>query len=88
MLELLRIPHAMEGVLASLDEQRLEEERMDRELQELGPVQVAEVNSCGKEQLVDGWLSDKANDFTVEPDPPMDFFRRDEDGVNTNFKEN
>jgi hypothetical protein len=88
MLELLRIPQAMSGVLSTLEQQRVEEEMDGQQLQELRPVQMAKIHSTLKKRLVNGWLLDKANDFTVEPDPPMDFFRRDEDGANTNFKEN
>jgi hypothetical protein len=86
MLKILRIPNAMKSVMSSLVDQRLHEEREEQQLQ--NPVQVARVNSSQQEQTVEGWLANQNNDFTSAPVPYTDCWRRDDDGVNTNFKEN
>jgi hypothetical protein len=86
MLKLLRIPNAMKSVMTSSVDQRLHEERDVQQLQ--NPVQVARVNSSQQEQTVEGWLANRDDHFTAAPVPYTDCWRREEEGVNTNFKEN
>jgi hypothetical protein len=71
LLKLLRIPHAMERVITSLTEQRLQEERDEQLLNGFNPVQVADVNASVK-----GWLAQNGNEFNVAHCSMMEPVRR------------